>query len=218
MKTKLLGLLACMALLGMSQAGAATVGNIEVCYYCSHNFDSLGILDGPTFEINNTSATAITNATFTANGDTYNVGTIAASSSVILRPGVSNDGGSHSGFWIVTGGILDTSDLGPDSNTLQFQLTGLFGILTADTGVFTPATSVQALSNDGLASSINFLGGPGNTDGPCNDCYGPDIVALINVADATATPLPAALPLFATGLGALGLLGWRRKRKNAIAA
>ena len=28
-----------------------------------------------------------------------------------------------------------------------------------------------------------------------------------------ATPLPAALPLFASGLGALGLLGWRRKRK-----
>ena len=27
------------------------------------------------------------------------------------------------------------------------------------------------------------------------------------------TPLPGALPLFATGLGALGLLGWRRKRK-----
>jgi hypothetical protein len=27
-----------------------------------------------------------------------------------------------------------------------------------------------------------------------------------------ATPLPAALPLFAAGLGALGLLGWRRKR------
>jgi hypothetical protein len=30
-----------------------------------------------------------------------------------------------------------------------------------------------------------------------------------------ATPLPAALPLFASGLGALGLLGWRRKRKAA---
>ena len=29
----------------------------------------------------------------------------------------------------------------------------------------------------------------------------------------TQTPLPAALPLFATGLGVLGLLGWRRKRK-----
>jgi hypothetical protein len=31
------------------------------------------------------------------------------------------------------------------------------------------------------------------------------------------TPLPAALPLFASGLGALGLLGWRKKRKNAAA-
>jgi len=30
-----------------------------------------------------------------------------------------------------------------------------------------------------------------------------------------ATPLPAELPLLATGLGALALLGWRRKRKAA---
>ncbi len=32
--------------------------------------------------------------------------------------------------------------------------------------------------------------------------------------DTSATPLPAALPLFAGGLGGLGLLGWRRKRKQ----
>jgi hypothetical protein len=30
--------------------------------------------------------------------------------------------------------------------------------------------------------------------------------------EISAAPLPAALPLFASGLGALGLLGWRRKR------
>jgi hypothetical protein len=30
----------------------------------------------------------------------------------------------------------------------------------------------------------------------------------------TPTPLPAALPLFVTGIGGLGLLGWRRKRKS----
>jgi hypothetical protein len=35
---------------------------------------------------------------------------------------------------------------------------------------------------------------------------------------AAATPLPAALPLFATGLGGLGLLGWRRKKKSAVPA
>jgi len=33
-----------------------------------------------------------------------------------------------------------------------------------------------------------------------------------------ATPLPAALPLFAGGLGTLGLLGWRRKKKATLAA
>ena len=32
----------------------------------------------------------------------------------------------------------------------------------------------------------------------------------------SSTPLPAALPLFASGLGAMGLcFGWRRKRKNS---
>jgi hypothetical protein len=29
----------------------------------------------------------------------------------------------------------------------------------------------------------------------------------------TETPLPGTLPLFATGLGAFSVLGWRRKRK-----
>src|SRR5262245_4868001 len=37
-------------------------------------------------------------------------------------------------------------------------------------------------------------------------------------AAVTPTPLPAALPLFAGGLGALGLLGWRRKRRAAALA
>jgi hypothetical protein len=31
----------------------------------------------------------------------------------------------------------------------------------------------------------------------------------------SATPLPAAFPLFATGLGLMGLLGWRRKRRSS---
>jgi hypothetical protein len=35
----------------------------------------------------------------------------------------------------------------------------------------------------------------------------------VSVAPPNAVPLPAALPLFVTGLGALGLIGWRRKRK-----
>jgi len=45
---------------------------------------------------------------------------------------------------------------------------------------------------------------------------GSGFIDFIRVStDVAETPLPAALPLFATGLGALGLLGWRRKRKQA---
>ena len=42
-------------------------------------------------------------------------------------------------------------------------------------------------------------------------------MALITgtVSGVSPVPLPATLPLFATGLGALGLLGWRRKKKAA---
>jgi outer membrane lipase/esterase len=38
------------------------------------------------------------------------------------------------------------------------------------------------------------------------------------VFNELTSPVPAALPLFATGLGALGLLGWRRKRKAQAVA
>ena len=43
----------------------------------------------------------------------------------------------------------------------------------------------------------------------------------INVNDAVYaanSPLPAALPLFSSGLGVLGFLGWRKKRKRAAQA
>jgi hypothetical protein len=39
-----------------------------------------------------------------------------------------------------------------------------------------------------------------------------------NFEAVSLVPLPATLPLFATGLGALGLLGWRRKRRAQAVA
>ena len=47
----------------------------------------------------------------------------------------------------------------------------------------------------------------GNQDGDYDDL-------VVKVAFAT-TPLPGALPLFASGLGVMGALNWRRKRKLA---
>ena len=48
----------------------------------------------------------------------------------------------------------------------------------------------------------------------------PDGLQLLVISDPipeglAQTPLPGGLPLFVSGLGALGLLGWRRKRKVA---
>jgi hypothetical protein len=50
-----------------------------------------------------------------------------------------------------------------------------------------------------------------NTDSGAN---GPRI-ALTDFAVAAQTPLPASLPLFASGLGGLGFAAYRRKRKQA---
>jgi hypothetical protein len=63
---------------------------------------------------------------------------------------------------------------------------------------------LSVLTNDVYGFFINSVdssGGPGEL--------------TVTIVATSATPLPAALPLFATGLGALGLFGWRRKRKAA---
>jgi hypothetical protein len=98
-------------------------------------------------------------------------------------------------YFTTTGGPLFTSNAGFEYN---FYTGG--GCCGSLPGVAYLST------NDGGTSFAYYAGVPG--------LLTVSQTSLGNLA-ATATPLPAALPLFATGLGALGLLGWRRKRKNA---
>jgi hypothetical protein len=58
-----------------------------------------------------------------------------------------------------------------------------------------------------IGSGFDSLSNPTGTTGSS--------LVTANVSVEQATPLPATLPLFATGLGGLGLLAWRRKRKAA---
>jgi hypothetical protein len=125
-----------------------------------------------------------------------------AGSEIIL-----NDTGGvtlNSGHIVLTGGLT--------ANDVVFNLTGTSGLSTSGglnnestlAGVFLALNGQIALSPGALTGEIISGKNIGIASG--GSVNGPSVV-----------PLPAALPLFATGLGALGLLGWRRKRKAAIA-
>jgi len=45
------------------------------------------------------------------------------------------------------------------------------------------------------------------------DSAGTQLASVTENVNAAATPLPATLPLFVSGLGALGFFGWRRKQR-----
>lgn len=64
--------------------------------------------------------------------------------------------------------------------------------------------SLSIVLNSGLNNAILFNNAVQSGEG-----------GAVTYEAAPAVPLPAALPLFATGLGALGFFGWRRKRKQA---
>jgi hypothetical protein len=94
---------------------------------------------------------------------------------------------------------------------------------------YTLASNTLTLSDFGLFTSGGFTT-PGGTHPNSTDSIELGYLILIvsglttsaafdnlNYA-VTATPLPAALPLFATGIGVMGLFGWRRKRKAVAVA
>jgi hypothetical protein len=125
-------------------------------------------------------------------------------------------GGSFSnpnpnGTFASTGNFANLS-----SSDLRFYSNGFGGLNSPNTG----KTWSQLLSavGDTVVASI-FL----DLDG---GWLGVDQHMLVNnftlngdvfAAAGAETPLPAALPLFTSGLGALGLLVWRRKRRATSA-
>ena len=112
--------------------------------------------------------------------------------------------------------------------SLDFSFTG-----TVNDGK-TAAQNADYLNIQGVSQSFNVYEGATATGGVSGEIVGdPMVTDLFFTLDnqdangflgtnspAPAAPLPATLPLFASGLGAMGLFGWRRKRKagSAIAA
>ena len=105
------------------------------------------------------------------------------------------------------------------------------GIDVTDNMTWTlPTNAVQDFGTNGGSNIWSTYGGvisPISTSAywiwgqPDNGSYADFSTKILRSTSAIvpiATPVPAALPLFAAGLGALGLLGWRRKRKAAAIA
>jgi uncharacterized protein (TIGR03118 family) len=90
------------------------------------------------------------------------------------------------------------------------------------TGVFEGLIPIDAGSGNTAGGLWDLMFGTGSTNGgDPNTLYFTDGIdgethGLFGAIEVT--PIPATLPLFATGLGAMGLLGWRRKRKTAAIA
>jgi hypothetical protein len=203
MKTKSLGLIACMVLLGTSQARATTYDIIA---------PSTGELAGG---ISGTITTDGTTGTLSASNITsWNINQTINDVQFIENLSSSNSTLS------LTGGALtaNATELffnfsATDDSLLKFSST----LVTGNSLQYCDATA--ACINQNGASDFSTIEwvfvapGLGSTNGSSPQ------VGDIEIAAATVgtTPLPAALPLFATGLGAMGLFGWRRKRKNAAA-
>ena len=105
---------------------------------------------------------------------------------------VSTDATGSINAWAVT---LTTGDL----STLQNVGQQIFEIVTEHTAGLLDEGEIVECTIAG-SCSVGLLVDVGRNFNP-------------GTWASSETPLPAALPLFATGLGALGLLGWRRKRK-----
>jgi hypothetical protein len=101
-------------------------------------------------------------------------------------------------------GAASCASVGSPSTTCSDDTIWYINIL------FDPTTGLPASPGTTISFYTVLYYEPPEANFGCTDCSG-----VANLA--TATPLPAAAPLFATGLSAMGLFGWRRKRKNAAA-
>jgi hypothetical protein len=83
-----------------------------------------------------------------------------------------------------------------------------------------PVTTLVGYSGGAISETVLFPASVGPEDmlATCGVTSAPASAAACGSLTASTpppVPLPATLPLFATGLGALGLLGWRRKKAAA---
>jgi hypothetical protein len=162
-------------------------------------------------------------ATITYDLTTLTIGTLSLTGGYITTDGTIGPLASTDiTAWSVTitGGFPSPDTVTGTSPLDSFVASGspLTASATALTFDFSSLSSDQFILGMSGLTRVSYLALPPeiglSTGGPLTV---ESFTTAFVIASVTATPLPAALPLFAGGLGMMGLLGWRRKRKSAAA-
>jgi hypothetical protein len=102
-----------------------------------------------------------------------------------------------------------------DALTGAFLVGGLSGTSTGQEWNFFDAIAGSAAPGIGFGSGDNAQLLALNGVYYLNSIIGIGQSTLTATPNLSAVPLPAALPLFAAGLSAMGFMGWRKRRKLA---
>jgi len=131
------------------------------------------------------------------------------------------NGGASDGA-TVNGVGADTASVGTTSQSATMvlpQFNESFEFSASASNALIPSSILQSFSLDNIPLSVSFsLTGAPNSFCSFAGCDF-DVSGELTSGNVSVdyipptTPLPASLPLFATGLGALGLIGWRRRQK-----
>jgi hypothetical protein len=116
-----------------------------------------------------------------------------------------------------TGQAMGTSAALPAGNILYFYNEALFG---GGMGIQDPVNNVSLFDSAGDQVYSGDVTNPLFTTNEANPLFSIGTFsfadssgghATLTISAVAATPIPAALPLFASALGGLGFVGWRRR-------
>ena len=200
------------ALMGVALLGGTANASVFNITFTETSYPTNSVAGGPyfisavvegTLNGSNYLITAIDSGSITigtgASAITYtDIGLLPASSSptaLYAWDSLITSVGGSAPFSLTSGGLLFTSNSAPINGTPPLSPTEFNLYIDG-----TPAVSSDNSNN------VNA------------EFHGDLTITMVQAGGAGETPLPAALPLFASGLGALGLIGWRKKRKAQLAA
>jgi hypothetical protein len=205
-----------------TEAGAATITSLFNTGVDASGVSLANNVDDPHYVIASVPSGSSADRTVTS-ADGFPVGPWIGDSSIStwIRPNNSGDTDPVGLYFFettfdLTGFVLNTVSINGRWATDNSGLIYVNRVSTGQTASSFTSWTAFSIANNLLLSGLNVLDFVLTND---SGSSGNPVGLRVEITTRTGeTPLPAALPLFASGLGALSLLGWRRRRKVQAAA